>query len=191
MALNLQPTCPTYWLIVGTLLFSMTSIASAQNPQPRTSEATPVSERTSNRYRLKNPEPPTGSNIDGARAYANQYPLDRAFSRFTPEEKAALRAEYEDMDENDEPPFPQNGFGPIINEVARLIPVMGIEGYVQINATIDKQGNAVEFELIRYPDAKVARSIAYILSKEKYKPGICKGEPCAMQLPVRLQLVLK
>lgn len=156
-----------------------------------TASAGLFSERRGNRYRLKDPASPAGSNKQGIRAYTNQHPLDRPFSRFTSEEKATFRAEYEGMVENDEPPFPQNGFGKIVNEVARLSSAMGVVGEVHINAFITKEGRAVQFTLVKSPDPNVANYIMNLLSEENYKPGVCEGKPCDMELPFRLKLAMK
>ena len=145
-------------------------------------------DREAMRYRLKDVAP-TGSNIVETRAYANRYPLDRPYSQFTPEEKARLREEYETMAEEDEPPFPEQGFRPIIHQIARMIPLLRVEGYVHINVTVDKDGKATKFDLVQYPNTETARSVAYFLGQAKYKPAVCSGQPCEMQLPFRANLV--
>jgi hypothetical protein len=175
--------------VLAALSLLLLSTCLAQVPRLAPVDAERPKDRETMRYRLKDDAPPTGSHIAETRAYANRYPLDRPYSRFTPEEKARLRAEYESMPEEDEPPFPEQGFRPIIEQIARMIPLLRVEGYIHINVTVDKDGKATKFDLMKYPSNESARSVAYLLSQAKYKPAVCSGQPCEMQLPFRANLV--
>jgi hypothetical protein len=131
-------------------------------------------ERT--RYRLKERDGLIRDTI----ATANEYPLDRPYSRFTAKEKASLRSEYEDMPESDEPPFPVDGLASIIEDVSTLIARLRVEGEVLIHVTVSPEGKATSVALLKYPDLETAKAIAYVLVKTRYKPALCHGSPCKM-----------
>jgi hypothetical protein len=116
------------------------------------------------------------------------YPLDKPYSRFTAEEKAALRADYEAMPEADEPPFPDAGMAPIVKALSRAVGQQRLEGDLTIYVTVDATGAATDVTLIRYPDLETAKAVAYVLVNTKYKPALCGGQPCKMQWAFRAKL---
>lgn len=52
-----------------------------------------------------------------------------------------------------------------------------------IHVKVGKDGNATEVVVPASPDEKITQAIAAVLMNEKYKPGVCKGKPCAMDFP--------
>jgi hypothetical protein len=140
------------------------------------------------RYRLKTTHPSIGSLFHDTLATANRYPIDRPYSKFTAQEKAALNAEYENMPASDEPPFPEAGLEPIIRRISKLTGALHLEGAVTIYVTVDAKGNATQVSLVKYPDVETAKAIAYVLVKTKYKPAVCSGQPCRMDWAFRTRL---
>lgn len=110
-------------------------------------------------------------------------PYTGPYADMTPEQKATLRSMYL-LDENDEPPYPVNGTKQIYQAVARLArePAYGAGPFL-IHVKVDKDGNATEVVVPASPGDDATQAIAAVLMKEKYKPGVCKGKPCAMDFP--------
>ena len=174
-------------LLAIVALLNQAPVFAQDKPQDKVQDKT-----QDKKYFLKEPEP-VGSltRMTIASSNAKGFPLDRPYSRFTPEEKERVRDEYENMPENDEPPFPENGLGPILEDVATLISKLSIEGELSMVITVDSKGKASNVKFLKYPDLEAAKSIAYVFVKAKYKPAVCSGQPCKMDFPFRTLLQLK
>jgi len=160
-----------YRLVAQSVLLALLTLSVVN-----TSHAQSANDNERPRYRLK----VGGDIIRDTIATANDYPLDRPYSRFTAKEKAALRSEYENMPESDEPPFPSDGLAPIVEAVSTLITSLRLEGEVIIHVTVSPEGKATSVRLLKYPDLETAKAIAYVLVKTRYKPAACDGSPCKM-----------
>jgi hypothetical protein len=139
------------------------------------------------RYRLKDNLP--GSAIRETVASGNAYPVDRPYGKFTEQEKASLRAEYENMPDTDEPPFPEQGLKAVIQPLGKLIAQLRLEGEVSIIVTVDSKGVATDVALVKYTDLDTAKAVAGVLFDTKYKPAVCDGQPCRMQWAFRTKLL--
>ena len=150
-----------------------------------------VSQPAPGDYRLRSSYPPTGSMIRDTISWSNSIPLDRPYERFTPEQKAALKSAYVNLESEDEPPFPDQGLAPILSAVSRIIGAKWYEGEVLMHVAIDAAGSAREFKLIKYPNLEIAKAVATVVAVTKFKPAKCAGQPCAMDYPLHLRLVLR
>jgi hypothetical protein len=54
--------------------------------------------------------------------------------------------------------------------------------------TVSPEGKATSFTFVKYPDRNTANAVALALKSETYKPAICGGQACTMQLPFRATL---
>jgi hypothetical protein len=167
-----SPSPRRFWALCAMVIPLLSSALAEEDPN----KAEP-------RYRLKSDV--TGSAIRDTAATANAYPVDRPYSKFTENEKAALRAEYENMPDSDEPPFPERGLKAVIEPLSKLITRLRLEGNVTIIVTVDAQGAATDVALVKYPDLETAKAVAAVLFETKYKPAVCGGQPCRMQWAFR------
>ncbi len=142
-------------------------------------------------YRLKGDQAPTGSHIRETFAWSSFVPLDRPYHRFTPEQKQAFKAAYEPMPEDDEPPFPEGGLRPVVEELARLTGRLQLEGFVQLHVTVSPEGKATHFRFLRMPDQRTGQLVAYVFTQIKFKPARCAGQPCTMDFPFATKLQLE
>lgn len=124
--------------------------------------------------------------------YANSklYPLDRAYNRFTEQEKQAFKDLYQPMLPDDEPPFPAQGMQPVIKMLARAIAQLNIEGDVTLHITVSPEGEATQFRIYQTSSQKAAETVAYVFTQTKFKPGLCDGKPCQMDFPFYTSLKL-
>jgi hypothetical protein len=151
----------------------------------------PASEALKPEYSLKRDQPPTGSLIRERYAWTRLIPLDRPYDRFTTEQKLALKALYEPMPEDDEPPFPEGGLGPVVEELSRVTGRLRLEGTVRLHITVNSEGKATEFRFYKMPDQTTGHAVAYVFAKTKFKPARCGGQPCQMDFPFTTELRLQ
>ena len=143
---------------------------------------------TKPRYSLRTNDVYQGSSSTSPISRGSPYPLKKRYADFTPDEKAALRAMYEGMPESDEPPFPVAGMRYIVDDVATIAGKLDAKGFLSIHVSVDAKGNATGVKVMNTPSVEVAKAIAYVLVKAKYKPAICDGSPCESEFPFRFQL---
>jgi hypothetical protein len=137
------------------------------------------------RYSLKQDEPNTGTNIKRSVAYGSVIPLDKRYGELSSEQQGYLRSQYESLGENDEPPFPVDGMGPITKAIVAGQGKFLVRGDINVAVDVNSQGEAVSVSVLKSPDAEMTKFVATILMLEKYKPARCNGTPCAMQFPLR------
>jgi hypothetical protein len=113
-------------------------------------------------------------------------PFDGRYSDLTPQQKAALASDYESLPAGDEPPYPLYGLRHMIRPVVRYADTAAPVGSLLASVVVDSQGEPGEVTVYRSPDAEMTRLVAAALSFEKYKPGVCHGQPCRMSYVLRL-----
>lgn len=131
----------------------------------------------------------TGSRLRENIGSTSLYPLDRPWHRFTDEQKAKVRALYEDMPAEDEPPFPARGMQPVLESLSRVLGAARAEGVVHLEMTVDATGKTTAFKIYKMPDLDTAKYVAVVFNATKFKPAVCGGKPCQMDFPFRLRIV--
>jgi Zn-dependent M32 family carboxypeptidase len=135
------------------------------------------------------PTQETGTIIKKDLKWNSIIPLDKKFDQLTPEEMTALRAMYQSLPEDYEPPFPVEGLQPIFNNLKKAQHLLQARGKLLMAVTVGPDGKATKVEDyggVRNPEmSEFAQSLLLLT---KYKPAMCKGSPCAMQFPFVLQL---
>jgi len=146
------------------------------------------------RYSIKEDGPHTGSHVSRERIIGS-LPLDKRYSELTREQRSALKSLYEQMAEDDEPPFPVDGLGPLYKGIAEVQKHLlrsrfglGVDGPLALHVQVDSQGNAMSVAAYQSPDPEVTKYAATIAMLTKYKPAVCRGQPCAMAFPIRIEL---
>ena len=124
----------------------------------------------------------TGTIIKKDIRWDSRIPLDKTYAELTPEQKAELHAMYENMAEGDEPPFPENGIKPIFNVIRKAQRLRLARGELNMAVTVGADGKATKVEdLGGVYDIQMTEIAQQILLLTKYKPAVCKGQPCTMQ----------
>ena len=78
-------------------------------------------------------------------------PYDRSYEQLTPEQKAVVRAEYDNVGPNDEPPYPKYGLADVADAVSRMSVRNPIEGEVILTVRVDESGEAKSVSITRLP----------------------------------------
>ena len=114
-------------------------------------------------------------------------PPDKSYSQMTPEEKQIIKSQYASMAEMDEPPYPVNGLKHVYETVRDIEKKLRVSGSLSLFVDIDSKGYATAVEVEKSPDAQMLKAVATLLVLQKYKPAICRGSPCKMQFPFRME----
>lgn len=113
-------------------------------------------------------------------------PFDGRYEELTPDQKAALRGDYDNLPAGDEPPFPLYGLRHMVKPLVRFADTYGPVGSVVASVMVDSQGHAGEVTVYRSPDPQLTRLVSGVLALETYKPAACQGQPCKMAYVLRL-----
>ena len=132
-------------------------------------------------------KPSLGSKIKPVEATA-PYPFDKEYKRFTPEQKAAYRAQWEGLGEDDIPPFPKRGtkslYEPIIKGHAKI----SRGGMLRLVAQIGPKGEVLEVAVYESPHKDITELALSVMFHAKFRPATCAGKPCKMDFPLEFKL---
>lgn len=137
-------------------------------------------------YFLKQSVASTGSNIPRRVTSSSEIPLNRRYADLTAEQQELVKSNYEAMRPLDEPPFPENGLLPLFEAMREIQRKLLVEGDLTMFVDVDPKGEATSVSVIKSPDPKLTQAMASILMTVKYKPAVCKGQPCSMSFPLRM-----
>jgi hypothetical protein len=116
-------------------------------------------------------------------------PFDKTWAELTPQQRDLVRADYESIAPGDEPPFPERGLKHVALPFVRVSEQTGDVGKVIASVTVDSHGQARDVVVYKSPSKEVTAVAIHALVDEKYKPAVCKGQPCTMAFVLRLELL--
>jgi len=134
-------------------------------------------------YGIKDPSPPLGSNIRRNITEGSHVPINKTYSELSPEEREAVHRYYEKIETGDEPPFPAEGLQPIHSAVAKAQQKLLVTGQLVLIASVGPNGNVTEVKAIGRPSPEMVQAAGSIVALSKFKPALCKGQPCNMDFP--------
>jgi hypothetical protein len=114
-------------------------------------------------------------------------PVKRRYEQLTPEQKAIVHSWYEHLEPGDEPPYPADGLAPMYDAIRRGQQKLVARGELEMAVTVGADGKAIEVQVMKSPSPEMTQFAGTVLLLTKYKPAICKGQPCRMQFPVLLR----
>jgi hypothetical protein len=137
-------------------------------------------------YTLKQEQPSVGTSLKRDIVKGGRVPFDKRYAELTPEQQAIIKSQYEQMGPNDEPPYPADGLGPVYKLFSLVQERTHATGYYSIAVEIDSQGKPTAVSFLKADHEDVAKLLAQAALIQKYKPAVCNGTPCAMQIPFRV-----
>jgi hypothetical protein len=137
-------------------------------------------------YRIKQDRPTTGTNISREIISATKVPLNRRYEDLTDEQKRVVRSQFDNLNPDDEPPYPANGLEPVFRLVQKAVQKLHVRDELTVVALVDANGEATGVQVLRGTDQELIRAVATVLMTTKYKPALCAGKPCAMGYPFRI-----
>lgn len=141
-------------------------------------------------YSIKETEPRTGTSIRYA-VVTSTLPLNKRYDQLAPEQQAVVRSNYVALHPLDEPPFPADGLGPLFAALQKGATALQADGELVIYVAVDREGRPTTATLVQSPNPRFGEFAASATLLTNFKPGLCKGQPCAMEFPVRLSFSRK
>jgi outer membrane biosynthesis protein TonB len=142
------------------------------------------------RYTIRDADAQTGSHIKRD-AVTSTLPMDKAYGELSAEQKAWIKSNYEDMAEEDEPPFPLEGLGAIYKPLGQAGQQLKDKGMLSLHVWVDSQGKATSVEVLKSPSRAMTKFAASLAGLTKFKPAVCGGQPCKMVFPIDLEFVIR
>lgn len=137
-------------------------------------------------YSLKQEVASTGTNIPRRAMTSARIPLNRRYAELTAEERDVVKSAYEAMYPLDEPPYPIDGTLPIFKALRTVQNKLLAQGELTMFVEVDAQGQATAVSVMQSPDPKLTQAVAAVLMLTRYKPAVCRGQPCSMGYPFRM-----
>lgn len=113
--------------------------------------------------------------------------MDKSYQELSEDEREAIRSVYEDMPENDEPPYPLHGTRDIHRKMSQTQQYVAAKGMLTMTVDISSKGEAESVSVYESPDPDITRIASLVLMETKYKPAVCAGKPCKMQYFFQVQ----
>ncbi|MFC5477397.1 MORN repeat-containing protein [Massilia suwonensis] len=112
-------------------------------------------------------------------------PMNARWDELTPGQKNVVRMGYPALEAGDEPPFPAKGQGPLFDTVQRMNYTFGlVKGELLVHVLVGKDGKPLSVTAYGAPSATFVRALSTQLMLERFKPALCRGEPCDMVYPL-------
>lgn len=115
-------------------------------------------------------------------------PVDKTYHELTTVQQDLVRAQYEQLAANDEPPFPAAGLRPLIEAVDQATRKLLLRGHLSMVVQVDATGTPTSVNILASPDRAANTIAAAALVHQAFKPALCGGTPCPMHFPIRLEL---
>lgn len=115
-------------------------------------------------------------------------PFNANWQGLSAEHKMVVRAQYANLSTDDEPPYPTDGMGELLENIRLTARYLGVEGNLHLNVKIDADGQVDSVNVLRTPNAELTQHAAAVAFRAKYKPALCAGKPCAGTLPIDIAI---
>lgn len=139
-------------------------------------------------YALSTDAAPTGSLIPRKNVYGGIVPYNKPWAELSQLEQRLIRQRYDLLAEEDEPPYPLYGTETIMRGIAMGHKYVLELGQLRMNIMVDSTGTPTSVTVFSSPDPVMTKVATFVVMKEKYKPALCAGKPCAMVYPFSMQL---
>lgn len=154
---------------------------------PLLASAAPMLAQQTASLNYREETPATGTHIRRNTLKDSWLPLNQTYAQMSPEYQQKLRSVYTSMADDDEPPFPVRGLGPSIAQLRDIHKHIGGMGEMKLILSVDAEGKVGDVSVYSASNERMAYYGAILLSKEKFKPGLCHGVPCAMEFMYRFE----
>lgn len=156
---------------------------SGQFKEGRVASAPPLATLEEQTFRINKATTNLGTHIPGNLATSTVSGL--RWSELSEGERRSVRADYPALEEGDEPPYPINGMRPVYALIAKAGYIdHHFAGTVRILVRVGADGKPLSAATIGKLAPELSRYMAGVMMLTTYKPAVCQGKPCEMQLPM-------
>jgi hypothetical protein len=121
-------------------------------------------------------------------ALKSSLPPAVGYDELSAEQKRLFNSYYQALEAGDEPPYPIDGPQPLYELVSALITRLKVSGPFYIYANVGANGKVSTVRMVGVEDPVLRRRTAALVASLKYKPAVCRGQPCAMVYPFAMKL---
>lgn len=111
-------------------------------------------------------------------------PFSASWLGLSPEHKLAVRAQYANLLADDEPPYPSEGMGALVEDIRLTAQHLGVAGGLYLDVRVGADGEVETVNILKTPSPEMGQYAAAVALRASYKPAVCAGKPCAMSLPI-------
>lgn len=115
-------------------------------------------------------------------------PLNRGFSKLTPEQQQAVRSAYPTLEEGDDPPYPTTGGRELYSALSTVAGHLELKGDIWVYVAVDANGKVTSVTTTGPLRPDIKRAIGAVAGKLHYTPARCGGQPCAGVWGVQMTL---
>lgn len=164
----------------GTVTYTGGRTMTAEFVEGRRVDQAPAAPTSDKEYRIN---PANSYYLLTPMASSNGIPFSRSYDAMSAAEKQGVRDIYI-LDDDDEPPYPANGTQRLYERIVAAQQERQAQGSLYMHVHIDSSGSPTSVTTYASPDTTMTKWVSSLLVKEKYKPGVCQGKPCAMRFPI-------
>jgi hypothetical protein len=142
-------------------------------------------------FRLRSESPSTGTmmNRDLVIGFA---PLDAVWEALTPAQQELVRGNHPALEAGDDPPYPLKGTRALYKAISDVYQYfLGHEGMVLLYVLVGADGTPKTASAFGAPDEKMGRYLMMLAMGQRFKPAVCRGQPCEMIYPAAYQFTTK
>ena len=122
--------------------------------------------------------------------FSGQQPAINAnWTGLTLQQRRAVQTQYANMAPQDEPPYPQDGMGELLEDLRLTAEYLGVQGGLRLSVGIDANGSVGAVTVLDSPDPAFSRQVTAILSRTRFKAAVCNGQACAMDMPIHASII--
>ena len=103
-------------------------------------------------------------------------------------QKMTVKRQYPNLQADDEPPYPTDGMGDLIEHIRLVAEQLGVQGILRLDARVGASGAVEAVKVLESPDPELSKHAAAVVYRASYKAAQCQGQPCAMHLPVAVAI---
>ena len=144
-----------------------------------------IEKNSSELYKLRG-DAPTGTLIPTIDA-TSPLPFNKNYVALSEKQQDIVKAKYENLGENDTPPFPARGLKTIYEPVIGANKSLGKTGKLKLIAIINKDGYVDTISVEETPSVALSKRAIRALRDTKFDAASCDGTPCEMTFPMEIE----
>ena len=141
-------------------------------------------------YQMKQDKPAVGTMLKRG-VVTGPLPYDKRYDQLTPAQRQQVKSHYDSMADDDEPPFPAEGLGPMMRALHKGADTFEPTGLLDAEVEVGPDGTARSIKIYKATDVqRFTQYAAQVLMLTHYKPAVCGGKPCVMWYPVSIEFTV-
>jgi hypothetical protein len=128
---------------------------------------------------------PVGSRIPSIDA-TSSVPFNKGFQSLTSEQQNLVKATFDNLGNNDTPPFPTSGLGAVYKPLINANQAFGNDKGLSVTAKVNSAGYVNGVTVHNNSNVQLVNYIQRRLQNTKFEPAKCNGIACDMDFPIEI-----